>query len=445
MGKIVLIVSYVFPPVGGAGVQRATKFVKYLPEFGWQPIVLTAQNPSVPIFDKSLLGDVAANVKIIKAKTYEPAYKAKAAVSASTQEETKQTRTKSLFKNILRQFANLLLQPDPQILWYPEARREANRFLTENRVDAILATGPPFTSFLLGSFLAKKHGIPLILDYRDEWDISNKVLENKNLGKFSLAIQKRMQNRVISRAKSVIATTKMSAQSLREKIENIGVSTSVDCIYNGFDVEDFKHDRYAENAKGSKYLLTYVGTLWNLTSIAPVVTAIKKLVKDYPSLSSSLEFVVAGRRTAEQDAILDRLSDSAVSVIRHDYLDHDSAIKLMLDSQGLCLTLSDLNSAERVVPAKVFEYVACRNSIFVIAPKGEVWQLLSDYPRAFFAEPADIESITKFIVNDIRRFINEGNCKVSSYDASRYDRRALTGELANLLDQVVSRKSMISD
>src|SRR5688500_8400881 len=78
----VLIVSYLFPPVGGAGVQRAVKFVKYLSEFGWQPSVLTVANPSVPVMDRSLLADIPRDVTIHKARTLEPGYAVKSIVSA---------------------------------------------------------------------------------------------------------------------------------------------------------------------------------------------------------------------------------------------------------------------------------------------------------------------------------------------------------------------------
>src|SRR5712691_3457581 len=80
----VLVVAYVFPPVGGAGVQRVTKFVKYLPEFGWDATVLTAENPSVPLYDESLLADIPPQTVIVKASTLEPGYALKRMVSANS-------------------------------------------------------------------------------------------------------------------------------------------------------------------------------------------------------------------------------------------------------------------------------------------------------------------------------------------------------------------------
>jgi len=114
MANSVLFISHFFPPVGGAGVQRAAKFVKYLPDFGWSPTVLTVSNPSVPVFDRTLLGEIPNSVCIVEAKTLEPSYEAKQSVSASDQTGSKQGVGK-LLKTIIRGFANILLQPDPQI------------------------------------------------------------------------------------------------------------------------------------------------------------------------------------------------------------------------------------------------------------------------------------------------------------------------------------------
>src|SRR5438552_4094554 len=77
----VLFISYPFPPVGGAGVQRTVKFVKYLGEHGWQPSVLTVANPSVPVLDYSLAADVPAETIVCRARTLEPGYGVKATVA----------------------------------------------------------------------------------------------------------------------------------------------------------------------------------------------------------------------------------------------------------------------------------------------------------------------------------------------------------------------------
>ena len=167
--KRVLVVSYNFPPVGGAGVQRVTKFVKYLPEFGWDATVLTTENPSVPVYDESLLADIPPQTLVVKARTLEPGYALKRFVSASNAEPSKLTRSVSeggrsttsagnspsltlrvsclaAAKRALRGVANLLLQPDPQVLWNSRAIEAGLRILGQRTHDAIFVEPTPLRS-----------------------------------------------------------------------------------------------------------------------------------------------------------------------------------------------------------------------------------------------------------------------------------------------------------
>ena len=67
--KRVLIITYYWPPSGGAGVQRWLKFAKYLPEFGWQPVIYTPSNPEFPSEDPSLLKDLTDRLEPTLAKS----------------------------------------------------------------------------------------------------------------------------------------------------------------------------------------------------------------------------------------------------------------------------------------------------------------------------------------------------------------------------------------
>src|SRR5687767_6495908 len=154
MTKRVLFVTYQFPPVGGAGVQRVTKFIKYLPSYGWQPSVLTVANPSVPAFDDSLLADVSEQVLVRRAKTLEPSYQVKTAVSGGEDRAgAKPGFMRGLTKTVVRRLANLVLQPDVQVLWMPDALRQGKRLLREVEHAAIVASGPPFSTFVLAAAL----------------------------------------------------------------------------------------------------------------------------------------------------------------------------------------------------------------------------------------------------------------------------------------------------
>ena len=175
-----LLVTYVFPPVGGAGVARTLKLAKFLPAHGVEPAVLTCGNPSVPVYDHSLLADVPAGTEILHARTFEPAYSAKQAVwgqAQGSQDRGIEARLdpSGLFGRVRRRMTGRLgglaraaLVPDPQILWQPHAQLVlARRLYGARRDQVVFISGPPFSQFLLAPLARTRAAV--VLDYRDEW------------------------------------------------------------------------------------------------------------------------------------------------------------------------------------------------------------------------------------------------------------------------------------
>lgn len=446
-----LVIAYVFPPSGGAGVQRVSKFVKYLPHFGWDCSVLTVSNPSVPLRDESLLAEIPEATVIRKARTFEPGYALKHAVSAGAQATTQQRGLKQTLKSVIRSAGNAVLQPDAQLLWYPQAVREGKRLLKELHHDVIFVTAPPFSSFLVGAALSRATGLPLVLDYRDEWGISNRYQENRQKSGFSQRLQDRQQRSVLTQADAVIATTRRSADSLREVVQSCGSRALVSHIYNGFDASDMAASvgtdsvtslidqtasRFQVGAESpSKFRIAYVGTLWNLTSIEPVVEALRTLSAQAPEIAARIELVLAGRRTAEQDAILDRLNESPCRVVRENYVEHARAIEIMQSADALCLLLSNVPEAARVMPAKTFEYLALQRPILAIAPRGEVTDLLSDCPYAATFAPNDVHSIAEHLALSVS-MPDLVATAAPAWNVQQFERRELTRQLAGLFNDV---------
>jgi len=235
-----LLIAYNFPPVGGAGVQRPVKWAKYLGHFGWDVTVLTTLNPSVPTRDDSLLADLPADVTVVRARTWEPDYRVKQnLISTQSSAPGLVRQIKKTVRGIAKRCAKLALQPDPQVLWNFHAIRMGTQILREQPHDAILVTAPAYSSFYIGAALKRRFGLPLVLDYRDEWDLSGKYLENSQHDWISRVIQSRMQRRLLRCADAVVATTRRSTQALAEKLAALRHRIPTHCIYNGFDAEDF--------------------------------------------------------------------------------------------------------------------------------------------------------------------------------------------------------------
>lgn len=439
-----LIVAYGFPPTGGVSVQRITKFVKYLPEFGWNCSVLTVANPSVPMVDASLTEEIPASTVIRRARTLEPGYATKSLVAATSAKSTKTILGEAvgIARGAARRVSNFVLQPDPQILWRPHALREGRKLLAERPHDVIVATGPPFSSFLLAATLARHARLPLVLDYRDEWAVTT-FWENKQIGVVERNIQRRMQDVILRRADLVIGTTPATAEELHRLCKLAGSNARVESIYNGFDPTDYPPDAIAADRKDygngtRRFRMSFVGTLWNVAPIGTVVDALIALSQRSPGLLEQFELVVAGRRTAQQESELDRLSPTPVKLVRLPFIPHREAIELMCGSDALLLINADMNSTERLINAKAFEYMAARRPVFVVAPEGELWRILGDLPGTLLARPGDQAQISAHIETALGRWRDGVTFDTRSWNLQSFERRNLTGRLAGLLDEITT-------
>jgi glycosyltransferase involved in cell wall biosynthesis len=438
----VLLVAYCFPPVGGAGVQRPVKWVKYLERQGWDVTVLTPANPSVPVLDESLLAEIPVGTTFVRPKTWEPSYATKHQLAAKPGEQPGGWSPLRSLKRGISRFAKACLQPDPQILWYPNAVAAGSRALRQTPHDAILCTAPPYTSFLVGRALKQRFGLPLVLDYRDEWDLSSEYLEHAQRDGWSRWVQERQQQAVLRAADAVVATTQASVDRLGSRLDALGHAALRQCIYNGYDDEDFDEHYldYATLPTTDRFRLVYTGTLWNLTDVAPVVAAIEQLHDRTPKLAARLEFVAIGRKTPEQQALLGRLGATACRVISRDYCEHSQVLAWQQSADALCLLLSDVPGAERVVPAKLFEYLATQRALLGVTPTGETTSILERFhPDSRFA-PRDVAGICRWLQQQLT-MDQEPAERYSRNDLREFSRGSQTARLASLLDQLTAARA----
>lgn len=326
-----------------------------------------------------------------------------------------------------------LLQPDPQVLWNPGAGRLAQRTLRKIPHDAIYVTGPPFSSFLLGCSLKRRFGLPLVLDFRDEWLLASKYMDNHQRSGVAYRQQRRMLGKVVRAADAVVATTQASANELSRQIKEAGGRASVHCIYNGFDEADFAQWHPVPNPS-NRLRIVYTGTLWKLTDISPVVDALTQLAAVDPNSASRIDLIVAGRRTPDQDAIVRKLDPTVVNLTCHNYLPHGESLKLAASADLLLLLLADEAGAERVVPAKLFEYLALRRPILSVCGEGETASLLFQHGNSHRFSPNQPDRIAQCLLKFLRdRAALSGRDEAS---ICQFSRREQTGQLAAVVDSV---------
>lgn len=418
-------------------MQRTVKFAKYLPHFDWSVSVLTASNPSVPVFDETLIAEIPEETVIERARSWEPSYASKSKLAGANNDRP---MAWGRAKSLLRSVAMELLQPDAQVLWMPNALRIGRRLLSALPHDSIVATGPPFSAFLIGARLSRRFNLPLVLDYRDEWDISNAHWENRKLSRFSLSYQQSLQGKLLRSATCALATTEASAERIAKRVSCAGSAASVYCLYNGYDPDDFiDGEQNSSRESNDRFRLVYTGTLWNLTSIAPLVSAIELLYEQSAATTAQLELEIVGRCTEEQEIILTRLTRTNCNLVTRGYVPHRDAIGIMCRSDCLCILLSDTADAGRVVPAKLFEYLATRRPMLMIAPPGESRDLTSNFPHVRSHDPSDVAGIAKTLHSMVtRRELPQGQNGL--FEIEQFSRKTQAGRLADLLLTTVKSK-----
>ena len=460
-----LLVSYSFPPVGGAGVQRVAKLAKYLPHHGVRPAVLTVANPSAPLRDDSLLRDVPVGVEVARAPTLEPGYAAKrAAWRAQARPRGGHAGPASLRRRGVRALGGLareVLFPDPQVLWQPAAQGALARRIGARRDDAVLLSGPPFSVFLLAP-LARAGGLGVVLDYRDEWSTvrSGHEMSRSLAGRI---LGDPLEAALLRRAHAVVTATDESRDSLLARFPFLDVDR-VFAIPNGYDADDFPSSLPSPPAAGGRLTLTYAGTVFALTSARGLLAGVRLLGERSPRLAGSLRVRFVGRVVETELDAFD--GAEALGVERVPYVPHGEVLRELAASHAALCLLDDVPGAERIHPAKIFELMRLGRRVLTLAPRSSALaRLVERHALGPVAPPRDAAAIAGLLELELRAF-REGRASPASSSTSlptrspaslptsvsmpwqnaprgpargpgieRYDRRALASEFAEILKE----------
>jgi glycosyltransferase involved in cell wall biosynthesis len=428
--KKVLIISYNFPPVGGAGVQRPVKFVKYLRDFGWEPIVLSVANPSVPIIDESLLKDIPSKVKVYRAKTLEPSYSVKSRVSRPATHCL--YKSISLLKNAVSQF----LLPDAQILWWPGLIFKLIYIIFHEKPDVLFVSAPPFSSFMPVVAIALLFRVPVVLDYRDEWSFSRDNWENSIKNCFAKKLDIMLEGFVLKYCTAFVTANQSYIDSICYKYNFVDKSKGL-AITNGYDPDDIAK-RYNVFIDNSKVQFVYTGTIWRATSLCNFMTALEMLLDDDQSgvRANNLSVKIYGRVVNEEKCYLESTKYSTI-VNLYGYVDHAKILKETFNTDVLLLSLSDLPGADRIITGKVFEYMATGKHILAIVPDGETKNiLLENYNNVTIVNPNNPTEIYLGLQNIIRSI--DGIRKIKANNVSQFSRIKLTHRLAMLFNKITN-------
>jgi len=427
--KKVLIITYYWPPSGGSGVQRWLKFVKYLREFGVEPIVLTIDPhfATFPNYDYSLLKEIPEGIEIHTTQASSPfeLYK-KVRKKDAPQAGFSGEKTSRLLDKVMRFIRGNFFIPDARIGWNKFAIEKAKEIILQNKIDSIITSSPPHSTQLIGLELKRMFNLNWLADLRDPW---TEIYYNKELFRTSLAKKKdyKLEQLCLKNADKIVVVSediKRHFGANRKEILN-----KINVIPNGFDETDFlevKSKLEGENLISKNItnkVISYVGNLGEQYPVEGFLEAFSEIVKN--DSEWKLQFIGNCHDGVKRMVELMKISANVEFI---PYVNHSEAIDFMLKASILLLIIPEIENNKGILTGKLFEYLATGNTIINIGPKdGDAAAILNENAISITLNPTEKQEIIDFILNS-----TPSDSKMN-FTTSKFSRKNLTGEMANLI------------
>ncbi len=369
----VLIIANEFPPMGGAGVQRTTKFVKYLPKFGFQSIVITKEHVA-DLTDKTLLEDLPKDLKVYRLKPYDT------------------VNRKGILRLPFKFLGTRILSPDSEYFWYYFNRDKVAKIIKKENIDIIYTTSFPYSSHLMGLYLKRTFpNIRWITDFRDEWTNNPYHLDNW-YKKIKLNFEKKKELEVTNRCDFLITNTPFMLENFIK--DNPSLEGRSTYIPNGYDEEDFVALNNLRDG-GDKFVITYTGSLYGRRNLTEFLDGLKIAIDNKKIDKNKLEIRVVGN--IYQD-VLDEYAkkyDLVGNMKSFGYLPHKESIQMLYNSDILLLVIGKGKGSKNFYTGKIFEYIKVDRPILAIVPEdGAAAQVINETNTGVVVDPEDIGGVS---------------------------------------------------
>lgn len=425
----VLVIAYYFPPMGLSGVQRTLKFVKYLPQFGWQPTVVTVTPTGYFAEDYTLLDELLPHkIDIVRIGSLDlnRLFRKKGVVKLPSE----------WVRKLFTFASDLFFIPDNKIGWKYKVLREIDSLVKERAFNIIFTTAPPFTDFLIGKSLRERYHLPLVLDYRDVWHEYPYKYYPTPLHRY---LNYRLEKSVLRTASAIITTNRRVKELLLKRYKFLNYN-DVKIISQGYDPADMVNGdatgRRKSPSRGvaSKLRIAHAGTFYGDRSPVHFLRAVNQAMAQQPQLRDRLEIHFIGAfREGERKLISSLGLDGIIHI--HGYLDHRRCVQELLAADVLWLTLGN----DRQSPGKVYEYLGARKPILACVPEGFIRQTILEAGAGVAVEPNDVDGITKAILDFFEQHQRGTLPQPREEVTERYNRVKLTEELATIFSFLSDR------
>ena len=422
MRRKVLIILYYWPPAGGPGVQRWLYFVRYLRDFGIEPVLFLPKKPHYPIRDNTLEALIPQDLTTFRSFFWEPYMLASIFGTAKTKRLSAgiiHRKRAGILEQFLLWVRGNLFIPDARCGWLKPALRQLPTILRDEGITTVITTGPPHSLHLIGLKMKSLVPIRWIADFRDPWtDIG--YMESLYLGQRATEKHQELERQVLQGADAVITTsehTKLAFEKITKK--------PIHVITNGFDVQP-------GNGKQppGKFVLSHIGSLLSDRNPEALWKALVSLCQESSDFLADIQLELTG--TVSQE-VLEQIKSHNLEAITNvnPYVVHSEALQLQRQAQILLLLEIDAPKTVGILPGKMFEYIAASRPILAIGPKG--WEASS------FIEAAGCgHGFTNLQQDEIQRQIwlwylayKAGNLDIKPEAATSFTRKNLTEKLVN--------------
>ena len=423
--KKILIITYYWPPAGGPGVQRWLKFVKYLLDFGIQPIVYIPENPTYPIVDENLVKEVSEKAIILKQKIFEPYQLASFLSKNKTKKISSgiipnQKKQSFLDKTFLWIRGNLFI-PDARVFWVKPSVAYLEKYILENNIDTIVTSGPPHSLHLIGLELKQKLDLKWFADFRDPWTTIG-YHKSLRLSSFAAKKHKALEHQVLNTADTIIVTSKTTKTEF-QAITNKPIAV----ITNGYDTENVE-----KQTLDSKFSLAHIGSFLSERNPLILWKILVELLHEIPDFKSHLEIKLIGAVSQE---VLETITQFGLNTYLNNlgYVSHAEAIAHQRKSQVLLLIEIDSEDTKSIIPGKLFEYMVSNRPIVAIGPNGSDFaEIITETNTGVFFDYSEKMKLKSVILDFYNQFL-EGKLQANGVGLQRYSRKNLTKELSQLI------------
>ena len=426
--KKILIITYYWPPAGGPGVQRWLKFVKYLPDFGVQPIVYIPENPTYPIVDKNLVNEVSEKAIILKQKIFEPYQLASFLSKNKTKKMNSgiipnQKKQSFLDKTFLWIRGNLFI-PDARVFWVKSSVAFLEHYIVANNIGTIITSGPPHSLHLIGLELKQKLDLKWFADFRDPWTTIG-YHKSLRLSNYAARKHKKLERQVLNTADTIIVTSKTT----KTEFEAI-TRQPIAVITNGYDTEEVE-----KQVLDAKFTMAHIGSFLSERNPLILWESLVELIQELPGFKAHLEIKLIGAVSQE---VLETMLHFGLNPYLNNlgYLSHAEAIAHQRKSQVLLLIEIDSEDTKSIIPGKLFEYMVSNRPIIAIGPKdSDFAEIITTTNTGVFLKYSEKMKLKSVILEFYNQFL-EGKLQSNGVGLQHYSRKNLTKQLVSLLNKM---------